>query len=151
KKAKFEECIENIDIGGPSMIRSAAKNHDYVAVVVDPKDYGAVIEELKVKKGGLSDETRKKLAGKAFARTAAYDSAISNWFFQKEERDFPDFFSLGGRLKEILRYGENPHQRAALYLSGCSGIASAEQIQGKELSYNNLCDAEAAFSLVNEF
>src|SRR6478609_9442110 len=115
KGAGFEDCIENIDIGGPAMIRAAAKNHDDVAVVVDADDYKAVLDELTSNKGATTLALRKRLAAKAYARTAAYDAAISNWFNRQLEIDAPDFRAFGGRLIQSLRYGENPHQTAAFY------------------------------------
>ena len=148
----YEEIIENIDIGGPSMIRSAAKNHADVAVIVDPADYAAVTDALR-DGGQIPYPLRQRLAAKAYARTAAYDAAISNWFSQTI--DFPDlpWRSFSGTLSEVMRYGENPHQWAAFYTdgSGRTGVASAEQVQGKTLSYNNISDTDAAFELVSEF
>jgi phosphoribosylaminoimidazolecarboxamide formyltransferase / IMP cyclohydrolase len=150
-----DEIIENIDIGGPSMVRSAAKNHAHVAIVTDPDDYDALIGELDALEGKTSLEFRKMLAAKAFALTAAYDSTISQWFaFADQAERFPKSLTVASRLKSPLRYGENPHQRAALYVPigpHSSGIGQAEQIQGKELSYNNLNDADAALELVSEF
>ena len=151
--ANFETCIENIDIGGPAMIRSAAKNHAGVTVVVDPADYGVVIADMKTNAGAVTDLTRRQLAARAYARTAAYDAAISAWFAGQLGEDYPRWFSFGGKLKQTLRYGENPHQTAALYVTGekRAGVASALQIQGKELSYNNINDTDAAYELVAEF
>jgi phosphoribosylaminoimidazolecarboxamide formyltransferase / IMP cyclohydrolase len=152
KGASYEETIENIDIGGPAMIRSAAKNHAYVTVVVDPNDYAEVLESIR-QSGGVPYEMRQKLAAKAYARTAAYDSVISNWFAQTlDYRDMP-WRSFAGSLKQQMRYGENPHQWAAFYTTGEQrpGVATATQLQGKELSYNNLNDTDAAFELVSEF
>ncbi len=149
--ASYDEIIENIDIGGPAMVRSAAKNHAYVTVVVDPADYPAIIEAIKA--GGIPFELRQKLAAKAYARTAAYDSAISSWFAR--EIDFSDvtYRSFAGTLSEVMRYGENPHQWAAFYKNGDNrpGVATATQVQGKTLSYNNINDTDAAFELVSEF
>ncbi|MBF0678482.1 MAG: bifunctional phosphoribosylaminoimidazolecarboxamide formyltransferase/IMP cyclohydrolase [Devosia sp.] len=149
--ASYDEIIENIDIGGPAMVRSAAKNHAYVTVVVDPADYPAIIEAIK--NGGIPFELRQKLAAKAYARTAAYDSAISSWFAR--EIDFQDvtYRSFAGTLSEVMRYGENPHQWAAFYKTGENrpGVATATQTQGKTLSYNNINDTDAAFELVSEF
>jgi phosphoribosylaminoimidazolecarboxamide formyltransferase/IMP cyclohydrolase len=149
-----EEIIENIDIGGPSMVRSAAKNHAYVAIVTDPGDYGLLLDELDAN-GGTTFDFRKKLAAKAYALTAAYDSAISQWFaFADQGERFPETWTVASKLKMPLRYGENPHQAAALYLPvgpSVHGIAQAEQVQGKELSYNNLNDANAALELAAEF
>jgi phosphoribosylaminoimidazolecarboxamide formyltransferase/IMP cyclohydrolase len=152
---KFEELIENIDIGGPSMIRSAAKNFEDVTVVVDAADYAAVIEEMKANSGCVSHETRARLSRKAFATTAAYDGAISSTL-QKVAGDgpFPMSLHMNFRKTMDLRYGENPHQKAALYVdpsAGGRGLASAQQLQGKELSYNNLVDLEAAWRMVGEF
>ncbi len=149
--AGYDEIIENIDIGGPAMVRSAAKNHAYVTVVVDPADYPAIIDAIKA--GGIPFELRQKLAAKAYARTAAYDSAISSWF--AKEIDFSDvtYRSFAGTLSEVMRYGENPHQWAAFYKNGDNrpGVATATQVQGKTLSYNNINDTDAAFELVSEF
>lgn len=150
KGAGFEECVENIDIGGPSMIRSAAKNHKFVAVVTDPKDYAAVITEMK--SGGISEETGKKLAAKAYAKTGSYDAAIGAWFAEKGGEQFPETLNISAHLKQSMRYGENPHQKAAYYeFRNGGGISGAKQLQGKELSYNNVSDADAAWELVQEF
>jgi phosphoribosylaminoimidazolecarboxamide formyltransferase/IMP cyclohydrolase len=153
KGAGFEECIENIDIGGPAMIRAAAKNHDDVAVVVEPQDYQAVLDELAANRGATTLPLRRRLAAKAYARTAAYDAAISNWFAGVLKTDAPDFRSLGGRLIQPLRYGENPHQTAAFYRTPDRrpGVTTARQLQGKELSYNNINDTDAAYECVAEF
>jgi phosphoribosylaminoimidazolecarboxamide formyltransferase/IMP cyclohydrolase len=153
KGAGFEECIENIDIGGPAMIRAAAKNHDDVAVVVEPQDYQAVLDELAANKGATTLTLRRGLAAKAYARTAAYDSAISNWFALRLKADAPDFRSFGGRLIQPLRYGENPHQNAAFYKTPEQrpGVTTARQLQGKELSYNNINDTDAAYECIAEF
>ena len=153
KGAPFEECVENIDIGGPAMIRAASKNHDDVAVVVDPDDYAMLIEELAATKGATRLATRRRLAQKAFARTAAYDAAISNWLAQQLGEASPPLRAFGGRLAEPMRYGENPHQSAGFYLTGEKrpGVATARQIQGKQLSYNNVNDTDAAFECVAEF
>ncbi len=150
--ADFATCVENIDIGGPAMIRAAAKNHDFVAVVTDPDDYKAVQAEI-AEQGGVSAALRQRLAADAFARTAAYDVAVSGWFAEQRETPFPRRMSLAGQLAETLRYGENPHQRAALYRSGVArpGIVSGRQVQGKALSFNNINDSDAAFELVAEF
>jgi phosphoribosylaminoimidazolecarboxamide formyltransferase/IMP cyclohydrolase len=149
----FEDCVENIDIGGPAMIRSAAKNHDFVTVVVDPSDYETVMAELVLHQGSTTLATRRHLAGKAYARTAAYDTAISAWFASQRGETLPDRFAMAGVLQQRMRYGENPHQEAALYRDGSTrpGVSNARQIQGKELSYNNLADADAALELVAEF
>jgi len=153
KGAGFEECIENIDIGGPAMIRAAAKNHDDVTVVVEPQDYQAVLEELAANKGATTLRLRRRLAAKAYARTAAYDAAISNWFSAQLESDAPDYRALGGRLIQALRYGENPHQTAAFYRmpDRRPGVATARQVQGRELSYNNINDTDAAYECIAEF
>ena len=149
-----DTVIENIDIGGPSMVRSAAKNHAFVACVTDPADYAALLAELDAL-GGTSLELRKRLAAKAFALTAEYDAIVSQWFaFGDQEQRWPDSWTFSSRLKMPLRYGENPHQQAALYVPvgpAARGIAQAEQVQGKELSFNNLNDANAALELVAEF
>ncbi|TCT11789.1 phosphoribosylaminoimidazolecarboxamide formyltransferase/IMP cyclohydrolase [Tepidamorphus gemmatus] len=149
--AAFDECIENIDIGGPAMIRAAAKNHASVAVLVDPADYAGVIAEIAA--GGTRAETRRRLAAKAFARTAAYDAAISRWFAAEVGEATPTWISFAGTLIEELRYGENPHQRAAFYrcADARTGVATARQLQGKALSYNNINDTDAALELVAEF
>ncbi len=149
--APFDECIENIDIGGPALIRAAAKNHAFVTVLTMPEDYAAVLSEIETR-GGTTLRTRKKLAGTAYALTSAYDSAISSWFSEQDRQAYPKHFTLAGKLKQPLRYGENPHQSAAFYTTGRRyGIATAEQAQGKELSYNNINDADAAFECVAEF
>jgi phosphoribosylaminoimidazolecarboxamide formyltransferase / IMP cyclohydrolase len=153
KGAGFEDCIENIDIGGPAMIRAAAKNHDDVAVVVEAEDYQAVLEELAANNGATTLLLRRKLAAKAYARTAAYDAAISNWFVAQNGTDAPDFRAFGGRLIQSLRYGENPHQNAAFYATPEKrpGVSTARQLQGKELSYNNINDTDAAYECIGEF
>ena len=155
KGADRDEIIENIDIGGPSMVRSAAKNHDYVTIVTDPADYDSLIAEMEESGGGTSRDFRRKCAAKAYAATAAYDSMIASWFaFADQGEMFPDSLTFGGKLAGTLRYGENPHQMAAFYVPngpGASGIGQAEQLQGKELSYNNYNDADAALELVSEF
>jgi phosphoribosylaminoimidazolecarboxamide formyltransferase/IMP cyclohydrolase len=151
--AGFAECIENIDIGGPAMIRAAAKNHDDVAVIVEPTDYAVLLDEF-AKHGGMTTlALRRRLSAKAFARTAAYDAAIANWFAGELDNDAPDFRSIGGRLIEELRYGENPHQAAAFYRTPEArfGVATARQVQGKQLSYNNINDTDAAYECVGEF
>jgi phosphoribosylaminoimidazolecarboxamide formyltransferase/IMP cyclohydrolase len=153
KSARFDECIENIDIGGPAMIRSAAKNHADVAVIVQPEDYAVLIAELTTHQGMTSHALRRRLAAKAYARTAAYDAAISNWFAGELQDTAPDFRAFGGRLLEALRYGENPHQSAAFYHTPDvrAGVAASRQIQGKQLSYNNINDADTAYECVAEF
>jgi phosphoribosylaminoimidazolecarboxamide formyltransferase/IMP cyclohydrolase len=149
----FEVCVENIDIGGPAMIRSAAKNHDFVTVVTEATDYETVMAELVLHQGATTLATRRRLAGKAYARTAAYDAAISAWFAQQQGETLPERFALAGVMQQRMRYGENPHQEAALYRDGSTrpGVATARQLQGKELSYNNLADADAALEQVAEF
>lgn len=153
--ADFDTCIENIDIGGPAMIRAAAKNHAFVTVITDPSDYTAVLADMDAQGGATSLRLRTALAAKAFALTAGYDSMIATWFSgQVSAAAFPERVSFSGRLKQPLRYGENPHQGAALYaVEGLSrpGVTSAQQVQGKELSYNNINDTDAAFELVAEF
>ncbi len=152
KGADYDHCIENIDIGGPALIRGAAKNHAGVTVVVEPSDYERVLEAMRANEGATTLELRKRLAAKAYARTAAYDAAISQWFARTIGEETPEWRTFGGRLKLPLRYGENPHQQAAFYASGDArpGVATAVQHQGKELSYNNLNDTDAAFELVAE-
>ena len=153
--AERDEIIENIDIGGPSMVRSSAKNHQFVTIVTDPADYPELLGELEAHDGATTLGFRKRCAAKAFAATAAYDSMISQWFaFADQQQLFPDFLAVNGKAPVVLRYGENPHQQAALYTpSGPHGrgIAQAEQLQGKELSYNNYNDADAALELCAEF
>jgi phosphoribosylaminoimidazolecarboxamide formyltransferase/IMP cyclohydrolase len=149
--APFDDCVENIDIGGPALIRAAAKNHDFVTVLTDPSQYAEVLEALS-SSGGTSLLLRRRLAGQAYARTAAYDSAIGSWFAERREEMFPQLLTVSGSLRQTLRYGENPHQEAAFYASGDRpGVATAVQVQGKELSYNNLNDTDAAFECVAEF
>ena len=151
--ADFETCVENIDIGGPTLIRAAAKNHEGVTVVTDAEDYQAVMDDMAANGGATTAALRQRLAGIAYARTAAYDAAIGRWFAEQNDEPFPRRFSLAGTLRQTLRYGENPHQSAAFYASGESrpGVATAAQLQGKELSYNNLNDTDAAFELAAEF
>ncbi|MDJ1159770.1 bifunctional phosphoribosylaminoimidazolecarboxamide formyltransferase/IMP cyclohydrolase [Chelatococcus sp. SYSU_G07232] len=153
KGASYDDCIENIDIGGPAMIRAAAKNHADVAVVVEPSDYAAVLADLAGNDGATTLTLRKRLAQKAYARTAAYDAAISNWFAATLCETAPAFRALGGVLAEPMRYGENPHQAAAFYRTPENrfGVATARQLQGKQLSYNNINDTDAAFECVAEF
>jgi phosphoribosylaminoimidazolecarboxamide formyltransferase / IMP cyclohydrolase len=153
KRAEFGTAIENIDIGGPAMVRSAAKNHADVAVVVDTEDYDALLDELKAHNGATTLSFRKRLAAKAFARTAAYDAAIANWFADSLADPAPAWRTVGGHLIEALRYGENPHQSAALYRTGevRPGVATVRQVQGKQLSYNNINDTDAAYECVAEF
>ncbi|HET7840566.1 MAG TPA: bifunctional phosphoribosylaminoimidazolecarboxamide formyltransferase/IMP cyclohydrolase, partial [Terriglobia bacterium] len=148
----FEELIENIDIGGPSMIRSAAKNFEDVTVIVDPEDYAVVLGEMQANAGSVSHETRARLSRKAFATTAAYDAAISAELQKRAGAEFPDALHLNFTKVMDLRYGENPHQKSALYIGReGGGLAGARKHQGKELSYNNLVDLEAAWRLVQEF
>jgi phosphoribosylaminoimidazolecarboxamide formyltransferase/IMP cyclohydrolase len=144
--------VENIDIGGPALIRAGAKNHQSVTVIVEPQDYARLLEEMRANAGATTLELRKALAAKAFGRTAAYDAAISGWFASVLGEEAPEWRAFGGRRVQALRYGENPHQRAAFYRSGEArfGVATAVQHQGKELSYNNLNDTDAAFELVAE-
>jgi phosphoribosylaminoimidazolecarboxamide formyltransferase / IMP cyclohydrolase len=151
--ASSEECIENIDIGGVALIRAAAKNRDGVTVVTDPADYERVLAALAAGDGAVDAEPRRTLARKAFAMTAAYDAAIAEWMAREEAVVFPETIVLSGRLAQRLRYGENPHQSAAFYRADETGpgVATAHQLQGKELSYNNYADADAAFELVAEF
>ncbi|MDI9848317.1 bifunctional phosphoribosylaminoimidazolecarboxamide formyltransferase/IMP cyclohydrolase [Rhodoblastus sp. 17X3] len=153
KGADWDETIENIDIGGPAMIRAAAKNHEDVAVVVDVADYQVILAAMDAHGGGADLALRKKLAQKAYARTAAYDATISNWLARAIGVDAPEYRAVGGKLSEPMRYGENPHQNAGFYLTGENrlGVASARQLQGKQLSYNNVNDTDAAFELVAEF
>ena len=150
----LEIAIENIDIGGPSMVRSAAKNNLFVGVVVEPGDYKSVLEEISKNEGAISLETRRKLAAKAFSHTANYDSAISNYLNQQQETK-PKYIFGKYKLKQELRYGENPHQSAAFYVNTSElnedNISSAKQLQGKELSYNNIADTDAAYECVKTF
>jgi len=151
--ASFEDCVENIDIGGPALIRAAAKNHDHVAIVTDPAQYDAVRSEMTARSGATDTDLRLRLAEEAYAHTALYDTMIADWLTKQRGEVLPPQRTVGGRLKQRLRYGENPHQEAGLYVDGSNrpGVATAEQIQGKELSYNNLNDTDAAFELVAEF
>jgi phosphoribosylaminoimidazolecarboxamide formyltransferase/IMP cyclohydrolase len=151
--AEFAHCIENIDIGGPAMIRAAAKNHDDVTVVVDPGDYSMLLEELDRHNGNTTLALRRSLAAKAFGRTAAYDAAISSWFAERLGDPTPSYRAVGGSLLQALRYGENPHQQAAFYRTPDvrPGVATARQVQGKQLSYNNINDTDAAYECVAEF
>jgi phosphoribosylaminoimidazolecarboxamide formyltransferase / IMP cyclohydrolase len=151
--ADWETAIENIDIGGPALIRAAAKNHDFVAVLTDSADYQDLLDELDRQDGATGLALRRRLAGVAYARTAAYDAAIAGWMAAQRGETFPATLAVAGRRKQLLRYGENPHQEAAFYVSGAArpGVATAEQVQGKELSYNNLNDTDAAFEAVAEF
>ena len=151
--ADFETCVDNIDIGGPAMLRAAAKNHDFVTVVTDPSDYPAVMEALAANDGAIPADLRKRLAAAAFTHTAAYDAAISSWLESSRGEHFPKRLVISGSRNELLRYGENPHQEAAFYRGGPAreGVATAQQLQGKALSYNNINDTSAAFELVAEF
>jgi phosphoribosylaminoimidazolecarboxamide formyltransferase/IMP cyclohydrolase len=153
REASFAETVENIDVGGPAMIRAAAKNHDFVTVIVDPMDYAAVEAELVSGGGVTALATRRRLAAKAFARTASYDAAISQWFARQTDEAFGGFFATGGAKIQALRYGENPHQQAAFYAVPGKrfGITAARQLQGKELSYNNINDTDAALECLAEF
>jgi phosphoribosylaminoimidazolecarboxamide formyltransferase/IMP cyclohydrolase len=168
KGAPFEECVENIDIGGPAMIRAAAKNHVSVTVVVDPSDYASVLAEMDANGGATTAATRRRLAAKAYARTAAYDGAISNWLGSEAElasggssetgqapdQRFPPTFTVQLQRVQTMRYGENPHQAAAFYREATAepgSIATARQLQGKELSYNNVADTDAALECVKAF
>jgi phosphoribosylaminoimidazolecarboxamide formyltransferase/IMP cyclohydrolase len=151
KGAPAEDCIENIDIGGPALIRAAAKNHDFVTVLTEPDQYETVLSELTAH-GGTTMALRRRLAGEAYARTAAYDAAIATWFAEQRDEPFPRRLTIGGTLRQLTRYGENPHQSAGFYASSSRpGVATARQLQGKELSYNNLTDTDAAFECVAEF
>ncbi|MGZ3273165.1 MAG: bifunctional phosphoribosylaminoimidazolecarboxamide formyltransferase/IMP cyclohydrolase [Caulobacteraceae bacterium] len=150
----FGHCIENIDIGGPAMIRSASKNHGYVAVCTGPEDMAEVIEALKASGGQTTLALRKTLAARAFARTASYDSAIAAWFAAQLGDAAPKRKTIAGQLAQTMRYGENPHQSASFYVfpePRRPGVATARQLQGKELSYNNIADTDAAFELISEF
>lgn len=159
--ADHQTIIENIDIGGPAMIRAAAKNHNFVTVLTEPGDVAGLLEQLKNNDGATTLKFRKKMAAKAFARTASYDSAIAAWFAktadeeltEEKSGDLPQHISFSGELVQTLRYGENPHQRAGFYKTSETrlGVATAKQIQGKQLSYNNINDTNAAFELVSEF
>ncbi len=158
KNGSFADCIENIDIGGPAQIRAAAKNHDFVAVLTDPLDYAALIDEMQTNGGATTIALRRRLAHAAYARTSTYDAAIAAWFAEQRKESFPPRLALPGALRQTLRYGENPHQAAAFYAGALTsadrarpGLATATQLQGKELSYNNLNDTDAAFELAAEF
>jgi len=148
--ARPDECVENIDIGGPALIRAAAKNHESVVVLTDPSQYPAAIDALA--QGGTDLALRRRLAGEAYARTAAYDAAIAGWFAEQRGDPLPHRMTIAGTLRQTLRYGENPHQQAGFYVNGTrAGVATARQVQGKELSFNNLNDTDAAFECVAEF
>ena len=150
--ADFATCIENIDIGGPAMIRSASKNHGYVAVCVDPEGMAEVVAAVTAE-GGTRLTLRRRLAARAYARTAGYDAAIAQWFANELGDDFPARKAIAGTLAQTMRYGENPHQKAAFYRTADNrpGVATARQLQGKDLSYNNIADTDAAYELVAEF
>lgn len=149
--AGFDDCIENIDIGGPAMLRAASKNADFVAVCTDGADVDAALAEME--QGGVTLNTRRRLAAKTYARTAAYDAAISEWYWKQLDEDAGEWRAFGGKLQQTLRYGENPHQKAAVYAGPVkrAGVMTARQVQGKELSYNNINDTDAAYELVAEF
>jgi phosphoribosylaminoimidazolecarboxamide formyltransferase/IMP cyclohydrolase len=151
--AGYEATVEMIDVGGPAMIRAAAKNHASVTVVVDPQAYGPVLASMRAHEGRTTPELRQRLAGTAFTRSAAYDAAIATWFAAQSGELLPERLTITARREQLSRYGENPHQRAAFYSTGeaAPGIATAAQVQGKALSFNNIADADAAFELVCEF
>lgn len=153
KGADHATCIENIDIGGPAMIRAASKNHRFVTVVTDPADYQGLMDQLAAHDGATTMAFRQKMALTAYSKTAAYDAAVSNWLAGEIGEKTPRYKSFAGKLAQGLRYGENPHQAAAFYVDGSKreGVATAKQWQGKELSYNNINDTDAAFELVAEF
>ena len=153
KGAAYGDCVENIDIGGPAMIRAAAKNHAFVTTIVDVDDYAALLEEMDANDGATTEPFRKRMAQAAYARTAAYDAAVSTWMAGAIGADTPRRRAFAGTLAQPLRYGENPHQQAAFYTDGSNrpGVATARQWQGKELSYNNINDTDAAFELAAEF
>ncbi|RLQ88974.1 bifunctional phosphoribosylaminoimidazolecarboxamide formyltransferase/IMP cyclohydrolase [Notoacmeibacter ruber] len=150
---EYALTVENIDIGGPAMVRASAKNHAYVATIVDPSDYAPLLAQIAENDGGTNYAFRQRLSAKAFARTAAYDAAISNWFAETLDVEAPDYRAFGGKLAAVMRYGENPHQSAGFYTDGTNrpGVATATQVQGKTLSYNNINDTDAAFELAAEF
>ncbi|MBY5343136.1 bifunctional phosphoribosylaminoimidazolecarboxamide formyltransferase/IMP cyclohydrolase [Rhizobium leguminosarum bv. viciae] len=149
----YPTTVENIDIGGPAMIRASAKNHAYVTTLTDPADYAELLEQLSADDGKTAYTFRQRMAAKAYARTAAYDAMISNWFAETLSIDTPRHRVIGGALKEEMRYGENPHQKAAFYVTGEKrpGVSTAALLQGKQLSYNNINDTDAAYELVAEF
>ncbi|NNU41230.1 bifunctional phosphoribosylaminoimidazolecarboxamide formyltransferase/IMP cyclohydrolase [Rhizobium sophorae] len=149
----YPTTVENIDIGGPAMIRASAKNHAYVTTLTDPADYAELLEQLSADEGKTAYAFRQRMAAKAYARTAAYDAMISNWFAEALSIDTPRHRVIGGALKEEMRYGENPHQKAAFYVTGEKrpGVSTAALLQGKQLSYNNINDTDAAYELVAEF
>ncbi|MEO3387276.1 bifunctional phosphoribosylaminoimidazolecarboxamide formyltransferase/IMP cyclohydrolase [Mesorhizobium sp. CAU 1741] len=149
----YASVVENIDIGGPAMVRASAKNHAYVTIVTDPADYQPLLDTLSANDGATPYRFRQEMAAKAYARTAAYDAAISGWFADALDIEAPTWRAFGGKLETVMRYGENPHQKAGFYVNGDKrpGVASARQLQGKQLSYNNVNDTDAAFELVGEF
>ncbi|QKK25713.1 bifunctional phosphoribosylaminoimidazolecarboxamide formyltransferase/IMP cyclohydrolase [Rhizobium hidalgonense] len=149
----YPTTVENIDIGGPAMIRASAKNHAYVTILTDPNDYAEFSEQFSADDGKTAYAFRQRMAAKAYARTAAYDAMISNWFAEALSIDTPRHRVIGGALKEEMRYGENPHQKAAFYVTGerRPGVSTAALLQGKQLSYNNINDTDAAYELVAEF
>ncbi|EJT03793.1 bifunctional phosphoribosylaminoimidazolecarboxamide formyltransferase/IMP cyclohydrolase [Rhizobium sp. CCGE 510] len=149
----YPTTVENIDIGGPAMIRASAKNHAYVTILTDPADYAEFTEQVSADEGKTAYAFRQRMAAKAYARTAAYDAVISNWFAEVLSIDTPRHRVIGGALKEEMRYGENPHQKAAFYVTGEKrpGVSTAALLQGKQLSYNNINDTDAAYELVAEF
>jgi phosphoribosylaminoimidazolecarboxamide formyltransferase / IMP cyclohydrolase len=151
--AGYEATVEMIDVGGPAMIRAAAKNHASVTVVVEPADYGQVLESMRAHDGRTTAELRQRLAAKAFSRTAAYDAAIAQWLAEHTGDLLPEQLTIAAKREQLSRYGENPHQRAAFYVTRAPvpGVGTATQVQGKALSYNNIADADAAFELVSEF
>jgi len=150
--ADYASSVENIDIGGPAMVRASAKNHAYVSIVTDPADYDALVNAINAQ-GGTSYVERQRLAAKAFTMTAAYDAAVANWFSRELDIEMPEKRAIAGTLSSLLRYGENPHQKAGFYKTGIHrfGVATAKQLQGKQLSFNNINDTDAAFELVAEF
>ncbi|MFT3752567.1 MAG: bifunctional phosphoribosylaminoimidazolecarboxamide formyltransferase/IMP cyclohydrolase [Paludibacter sp.] len=156
----YEDAIENIDIGGPAMVRASAKNHDRVAIVVDPLDYCAIVDEMNAHNGSVTEATRKRLAAKAFTHTAQYDAMVSSYLIKATQgaaqgsSEYPDLLPLQFRKRMDLRYGENPHQSAAFYAASDAkgaSIASAAQLQGKQLSYNNIADSDTALECVRQF
>ena len=151
--ANYASCVENIDIGGPAMIRAAAKNHAYVTAITDTADYEELLKTLGENEGSTNLDFRKQMAAKAYGSTAKYDASVSNWFADVLEIQTPTHRTFGGTLSQVMRYGENPHQTAGFYLSGDArpGVATARQLQGKQLSYNNINDTDAAFELISEF
>jgi phosphoribosylaminoimidazolecarboxamide formyltransferase / IMP cyclohydrolase len=151
--AGYDDTVEMIDVGGPAMIRAAAKNHASVTVVVDPQDYGTVLEAMRAHERRTTPQLRRRLAARAFGRTAAYDAAIAGWFTAHTGEILPEHLTVTGRRAQLSRYGENPHQRAAFYATGegAPGVATATQVQGKALSFNNIADADAGFELACEF